>query len=447
MILKLIKAAGIKHIILGLIVLAVLSGTFGNLVSYLYLKDFSLNNLGLILVPVILFVKYKKEYSFRFSIWAVIGLLLFWLTGKYSFMFVSVFFIIFFVIEVLFGKLNEAASFVVLVITSFAKYAFDILGFSIRLGLTKFVSATYNMLGMANVVDGNSILFERHSYFVDSPCMGLKMVVTSYLILFLIISFKERSGKGNFGYVPIVLLSGINFLLVIGMNYVRIFLLILFDSAPETVSHEIIGIFSLVLFTVVPLFFIVNAFCRHNKKSIRVAENSSFHTKYRILWPSVLATLIVMMFLLNHVHFRAFSELRADSDIELTGFNHSTVQDNIQKYTCENAIVFIKPGVRFYEAGHNPMICWRGSGYKVINESIIEIDNKQVYFAKLNHNGSVLFATWWFDNGISKEIKQLNWRLNTLKGKGHYRIINIVSTSEESLYRETIALLNTNLFQ
>ncbi len=151
--------------------------------------------------------------------------------------------------------------------------------------------------------------------------------------------------------------------------------------------------------------------------------------------------------LMSTIMKKAFTDLGADSDVELTGFRHLAVQDNIQKYTCGNAIVFIKPGVRFYEAGHNPMICWRGSGYKVINESVIEIDNKQVYFVKLNHKGSVLFATWWFDNGISKEIKQLNWRLRTLKGEGHYRIINVVSNSEEKLYRETIELLNKNLFQ
>ncbi|MGB0840166.1 MAG: hypothetical protein ACPGXL_08500 [Chitinophagales bacterium] len=114
-----------KHLLVLLWIGLVLVSSWKNSQHYLYLKDFSLNQLVLFLFPLIVYIKYPEEKSYRYALPALLCLGIQTMYPHPIFVFFAAGFTIFLVLERHFGKLNELALLTLLLITPTAKYFFD----------------------------------------------------------------------------------------------------------------------------------------------------------------------------------------------------------------------------------------------------------------------------------------------------------------------------------
>jgi exosortase N len=104
-------------------------------------------------------------------------------------------------------------------------------------------------------------------------------------------------------------------------------------------------------------------------------------------------------------------------------------------------LIYVKPAVSFYSADHSPIICWKGSGYKIVQEQIIEINNQRVYFSELLQNNDHLYTTWWYDCGAEKTISQFKWRTRSLIKGNKYLLVNVIANDKTTLIEKTNDLL------
>jgi exosortase N len=445
-----------KQLTIGfLLILSVIAVSYQGIVSYLQIS-YTIGNLGLLLIPFILYVKQPAKYSYRYAIASIIALFVYLITSTALPLFLSICFIIYFIVEITFGKLNRLAPLVIVLVAPATKYFFTIFGFDIRLKLTQIASYLLNFIGLKTSVSGNFITVAENTFSVDIACVGLKMVISALLICLLLISYFEKRKKKEFNYITGLVYILLTFIFVIIANLLRITILIITKSAPETIAHEIIGILCFIFFIVSPLYFIGQGISqkefiyakRTNYIRIKLLPNSFIkvlmHTRFKL---SVAALFIPILILVNI--FTDKSRIYEDtkiSSIDIHGYEKEVLPGNIAKFTSPTTLIYIKPQTQFYQGEHNPLICWRGSGYTMLNEKIIRIDSVEIYSGQISVSGQTWYTSWWYDNGTYQTVSQFDWRFRTIKGEDKFRLINVTSIDEGMLKDVVRNLLEKDLF-
>ncbi len=115
------------------------------------------------------------------------------------------------------------------------------------------------------------------------------------------------------------------------------------------------------------------------------------------------------------------------------GYRVQRIANDVVKLENDQSLVYIKPITGFYSADHNPMICWRGSGYAFTRVEKSPVNGVFVYMALLQNGQDQLYTAWWYDNGVTCTIDQLTWRRDALQNKTKYALINVTATSREKL--------------
>ena len=108
---------------------------------------------------------------------------------------------------------------------------------------------------------------------------------------------------------------------------------------------------------------------------------------------------------------------------------------DVLAYRFGDAIVFRKPIGAFYHAEHSPLICWRGSGYE-----IVEVERRrapdgagELYVGTLRRGGERLRTAWWMSNGERNTIRQAEWRADMAGGARGYALVNVTAATEAAL--------------
>lgn len=100
-----------------------------------------------------------------------------------------------------------------------------------------------------------------------------------------------------------------------------------------------------------------------------------------------------------------------------------------------------------YHAEHNPLICWKGSGYDFKHISTTRLGNIEVSVAELVKETDKLYTMWWFDSGKHKTGSQWDWRWRSLSQQQDYYLVNVTTESMETLRTEAEALLVQRIIQ
>jgi exosortase N len=128
----------------------------------------------------------------------------------------------------------------------------------------------------------------------------------------------------------------------------------------------------------------------------------------------------------------------------LDGYERTLLSTGVQKFENKEALIYIKP-LHFYSAEHNPMICWRGSGYEFKRINKEELQGKEIYTGVLEKGKDKIYTAWWFDNGNCKTIAHTVWRWKSLKGEPEFVLININATTEKELKEKSRKFLASTL--
>lgn len=394
-----------------------------------------------------LFTINKNEKRVRFAWFSIAFIILYFFFKMQLLFFLSFSALILFIIESNLGKVNALPLFIILLISPYSSFIFNVFGFPARLLLTEVATSILSFVFDNVASSGNNILINNQSFSVDPECIGLTMVGYGYATTLLFISSFERKFERKLKVPKILGILIISTFFIILVNLFRIVIIVILQSKPETITHELVGLLSFGIYFILPLFFITKWIIKNSKpQKPKLANNYVPKIKLVVTLTVVLISTLTF-FNFNRAAYRNIQVDNKSSNVELIGYSKSVTKDNVIKFENENALIYIKPACHFFGPDHSPTICWKGSGYDFINIKNEKIGAFDVYTAELKKEDEILQTAWWFDNGKEKTISQLDWRWKTALGDEPYRLINITSTSKEELNKQIHKLITKNLFK
>ncbi len=394
--------------------------------------------MSLVLLPYILRIEPGCRSGLRFFWFAISFLILSVSTGVATFFFFAVGFAVLFLIDNTVGKINWLPVFILGLICPAFKYFSNIFGFAVRLRLSEMVGKMLQAMGMDIQVAGNVMVTDQCEFTVDPACVGLKMIVMSILAGLLIMVWFERSVKRNLSFIKVSLIVISVLVLNIISNLFRIMLLVMFRILPENPAHDLIGILCLVIYVIIPTYFIVKKLGSWEVSAIKPRRIRKLTSRKAIIHLFLLAAIIT-----GKLATSEKQPMIANSSIpelKLDGFTKTVIDNEVVKYEKSGVLIYVKPIRYFYGTDHNPMICWKGSGYEFKKIREIEVSGKRIYTAVLERQADKLYSAWWYDNGNYQTIQQTDWRWKAIKGD-NFNLVNVSCGSEQELLEQLTLMI------
>ena len=413
----------------------------------LELKDyfpFTISSIfGILLVPFIITIRNPEEKSNRYIFLLLFFLILSYLSPLNTLIYLAWISAILLLIERHFGKTGILSFIYLIIISPIFLYFGNFFGIPARLELTEIAGTILNSINFQNEVAGNLILTENNEFSVDPACMGLNMLTISFILAIAIaVHYEELTYKKLNLFFTALYLTLVVIVNLIG-NLIRILLLVLFYIPAENSMHDIIGIICLLLYVLVPLWFITKFFYKkfsvtHKKPIIISVKNNLIVINY--------IAIILMIGIGYYTKSKTKETNFLPANCSIEGYKKSIASKDVLKFENPTTLIYVKPVNSFYGAEHTPMICWVGSGYSFQQVKKAKINKQELFFGTLTKGKDIIYCSWWFDNGVHKTINQLEWRWNVLKGAKAYSLININSADEKTLHLKTAELLSKNIF-
>ncbi|RMG68150.1 MAG: hypothetical protein D6722_12140, partial [Bacteroidetes bacterium] len=87
--------------------------------------------------------------------------------------------------------------------------------------------------------------------------------------------------------------------------------------------------------------------------------------------------------------------------------------------------------------GHDPLVCWQGSGYQFQTIEQTTVGGKAVYLAELKREdlpeAPLLYTAWWYSNGHERQLNPWMVRWRQLQGASPFFLINLTADNREAL--------------
>lgn len=400
---------------------------------------------GLVLLPFLLKTDKNRPSSHRFLPLALLfGIFHLWL-GQYYWAFACALSLFFFVIESNAGLLNNMALYALIFYLPLTRSFFTLFGFYIRLEITKWAAALLSLFDPTVTFGETQLTIAGDAFTVDAGCMGLRMVITGFLLTLLMVHqvSKARKYRPKTTFVSAFLL--LSFLLVIASNFFRIVGLIVFRSVEGTLSHELIGIGTLILFHTIPMLLLV---WRAVPKNAETSEVSSKRGAAR--WPYPVLLLLTVTIVTSEVMGENHDPYRpGDPHIvqQLQGFERFEEIDGVCRFRNDRSVVIVKPLHPLSFTNHHPLICWRGDGYAVGNEARAELAEVTCMSADLRSSRHDMKTVWWYtDREGNSTTSEWEWRWNAIVNGTTYYILNFSSPDPDQLVY-TLSQYKDRLFE
>lgn len=394
---------------------------------YYFLNDYFLFNsyviLGLLMIPYVLLIQ-KGVYSYKYLYHTLGFLLLLYFIPAQSVVFLVLLFGALFLIESSIGKVHLLFPILLFLLSPIFHYLSNVVSFPIRMMLTNFVGRIFSSMNFDVQVLGNLIVLNGQEFSVDPACAGLMMLSVSLILAVFIMAYYKRKGF-ELSFLSILKILLITLALNIFSNLCRIFLLVLFKIMPGHYLHDVIGIICLLLYVLFPLTFITKKII---KSRIGVVEPPS---KTTFVWKAQLLSFTILTFAFFLTSSNSHSPI-TNKTYHLSSFTATDLENGILKFQNEKALIYLKP-LSFYNAEHNPLVCWTGSGYEFRTITKDSIDGFEFYTGLLHKDGDEIYTAWWFENPTHKTIRQLEWRWDAIRNKNDYYLLNVNAPSKKEL--------------
>lgn len=427
-----------KRIFPFLCILLTIGFAFPGLLNYLK-PDLNLF-LVLIAAPFVIQVKRPGEFSSRYAILTLIFLGLFVLMKMRILFLFSIGSALLYFIESHKGRLSVLPLTLVFFLSPVPAYLAEVFTFPIRLWMSKQTAGILTQFGYEVAYQGNIFTVGDHSFSVDPACMGLNSLVTGIILMILLIAFAEQKHKRSLRFFQIVGLGIVSLLLLIGSNFFRMIGLVLFLSPAETLGHELIGLSSLIVYAIVPIYFLVNWGVKHKGRTSIISHKSRAVPNSTFL---LSALLLISIGILSSQR-KSLLDQPVDtrfSNIELAGLEKSDLEGGISKFENEELLVYIKAPSRFWGSDHSPAICWKASGFKFAQVEEFQLGGQSIYLGQLKRGKEMLHTAWWYDNGETQTHSQIDWRIRRLQGEKPFLLINVTAEEKDEVLNYSKSLL------
>lgn len=324
------------------------------------------------------------------------------------------------------GKLNSVAIYTIIFYLPLTKSFFTLFGFHIRMFITEWAGMILSIFNDSVTYAGSRIWVDGNEFTVDAGCMGLRLVITGFLLTLLIIQqvFNRKGIKPRSIHLSMFLAA--SFLLVVAVNFVRILLVIQFQSPAGSWSHELIGLSTFLFFHVIPMYLMVSR-VQPTTHSNAQLPNRIKNKGFLDVW---LASLLVCFMLAKSVYAPQKASLfNADLPVkQIPGFVLESNIDGVKRYTNGEVILLIKPMFPLSFSNHHPMLCWRGDGFSVTGESKGRLGEVECYQASLHRDDARLKTAWWYVDEVGdRTTNELDWRVRAITKQEQFYLVNFVS--------------------
>ena len=400
--------------------------------------------LGFCLLPFAMFFSGTRRFNYVYLLLMIsFGAVAFAYNVRTFYFFMLAFYFLL-VVESFLGKTNSLVLFVIAFMSPFFHQISVILGFPIRLQLSQWAGSILAIAGLDIQVEGNMMILNGSLFTVDEACMGLSMLAISLLMGVAAIAHHYRvfESRLNLFYLTLFF-TGVLILNLIS-NLLRIIVLIIFQVLPDNPMHEVMGVACLILYVVIPLYFLsqwmVKKFGKHFKKVDQTEGVDAFNKSLLV----TLAALVIMIGFRIDIQ-RKFPSPIAHANVRLPNVQVVKMNEGITKMYNEEMLVYVKPIPEFFTGEHTPLLCWKGSGYEFRSIKKTLVAGREIYVGQLEKPGEKLFTAWWYANGKTLTIDQWEWRSRMLKGEEKFCLINVTSKNEKTLTENVTSIFENNL--
>jgi exosortase N len=342
--------------------------------------------------------------------------------------------------QLIVGRISFFPVLLLAVASPIFKYIANILSFPLRMQLTTRAVAILNTMEKQAEAAGNIILVDGKEFSVDPACAGLSMLSLALILAIFILAHLQRTKQKVFPIWFIGLMLGFMLLLNLVSNLLRILLLVWFKILPGDPLHDLLGLLCLLIYALVPFYFIANWLQQYLAKRSQNAEpKSSISLRGSLLLNYILLLMLagIGWKIKNEKPVMSFEQTMP----QLNGFQAVTLENGVTKYSNEDVLVYLKPVQAFYSTEHHPLICWEGSGYKFRHVQQRQIGNYKVYVGELQKGKDTLYTAWWMDNGQHQTIDQWDWRARMLKGEARFRLVNVTVAQKHNLPEAIVTII------
>jgi exosortase N len=392
---------------------------------------------GLLLAPFICRAE-RGTFSIRYVFPAIAAICLGIVLPVKSVLFLAILFSALLLIENSIGKLSMSFLFLVLVISPVFRSFLGMVDFPVRLWLTERVAGLLDANGITAIASGNQIRMGNYDFSVDPACAGLHMLVVSLVICLFFITQRQQGRRAGF------LLVSIAFLITIGLNIIsnffRILLLVMFKIMPGTWLHDAAGVICLVVYVIVPLFFGIKWLLKYSRQVDTQVKQFRFSRQLSIRYPVLQMAMLGMLVFIASQMVKADTLVSAGKNVQISNFSKTKLETGILKFENKKALIYIKPAA-FYIPGHDPKLCWTGSGYVFKHIKSETIGGQEIYTALLQKEKDKIYAAWWFDNGAIKTVDQLAWRWQAARSGDNFYLVNVNAMNRIDLEKQVAELL------
>jgi exosortase N len=247
--------------------------------------------------------------------------------------------------------------------------------------------------------------------------------------------------KGEIGFIKITLLLILIVILNLIGNIIRGLTLIVFRIMPEYWFHDAVGLLVLLLYVLIPFYFIASKVICHVPVKIKKERILPGNIKYIVL----LCCTTITIFLCQRLP-EIDPVILSENYLTLEGYETEQVTPDVTKLWNDETLIYVKAPIPPYRTDHNPMICWKGSGYSFSKVDHFKLGGHHVIYSELVKGKEKLYTTWWFQSDKSIAVDQWGWRRKSIKTGESFYLVNITCNSMETLKEKSLGIMREELF-
>jgi len=307
-------------------------------------------------------------------------------------------------------KFSFIAFICILLFSSIFNTFFDYLTTEIKQSLCYYVYLILKNFIPISKIEGVNFYIDNAKITIDTACMGLSMFKTGLLSGAFLLTLEEKKYQKYFTILQIFLFCAVVIFLNIISNYFRIITLILFKCTEENTLHHSIGILCFVFYQILPMLFVIRFF------KPKTAEIITKKTQYAVSFVLIGAIItIATSFEIKKIQpYNLLENMSPEYSIQ----NGVWVNSEVFKISSSNKLIYIKT------PAHNPLICWTGAGYKIIEKKEIIRANEKIWLVKMEKNNVHYNSYWWYECNAKKYTSLPEVLLIKLFSNKPVRLIN-----------------------
>lgn len=353
--------------------------------------SFNMNYPLLVLIFVLEFISFRLHTkSLHFLALALLACFLYYsLTRKFSFI----------------------AFICILLFSSVFSTFFDYLTVEIKQTLCYGVYLTLKDFIPITKIEGVNFYINNAKITIDTACMGLSMFKTGLLVGAFLLTLEERKQHKYFNVKQIFLFCFMVILFNIISNYFRIVTLIVFNCTEENTLHYTIGLLCFAFYQIIPMLFFIRFFKPNKEETLHSNSNKFTFLLITIAFSIVLVTSLEIKKELKH---NLLENLNTTYNLK----KGIWISPEVFKIVTPEKLTYIKT------PSHNPLVCWTGTGYKIIESKVIQKNNEEICFVRMEKNNIQYHSYWWYECDNKKYTSLAEVLLIKLFQNKSVRLIN-----------------------